>query len=263
MARKNSLGLRVITAEAMRKAIAEFNELGRVKFLKQYRFSRSSKFYLMYEQRLYDSKALVAAAFRHATGKRLANTEFGGGAQTKAVFSRLSKTDPKIATPFEDKFGELRNLSTEYDQVPDDYAGLRQLGFSKWIPIGEYKNLNTGRLPGVYVIAKSSRQPGKMPINDKRIVYVGETVEQDLRTRLDQFNRTISGGEGHAGGKTLRKKGFKRKGLWFAVRSFPLGYRLERGSAKSLRSAQIRHLERTLLSEYVRANQAYPIGNSK
>jgi len=45
------------------KAIEEFNELGVTKFFKRYDSSRSSKFYLMFRDRLYDTKALVSAAY--------------------------------------------------------------------------------------------------------------------------------------------------------------------------------------------------------
>lgn len=263
MGRKNTTDLTVINAGAMGQAIREFDELGRVRFLREYRFSRSSKFYLMYDQRLYDSKALVAAAYRHATGTRLPNTAFGGGEQTRAVFRRLSKADPKITEPFEDEFGELRNLATEFDRIPERYGNLRQLGFSDWIRLERYNDLNTGQLPGVYVIAESARKPGKMPINDTQIVYIGETVEQGLRKRLYQFDRTIRGKAGHAGGKTLRKRRIKPKDLWVSIRCFPLRYGVKLAVAKSHRSALIRALERTLLSEYVHANDAYPIGNSR
>lgn len=263
MGRKKTTDLTVINAEAMGQAITEFDELGRVRFLREYRFSRSSKFYLMYGQRLYDSKALVASAYRHATGRRLPNTAFGGGEQTKAVFRRISEKDPEFNSVFEDELGELRNLSTEYDRIPEGYTDLRHLGFSNWIPNQHYNVLKTGRLPGVYVIAEPGAQPGKMPVNDERIVYVGETVDQDLRTRLGQFNRTLFKSEAHAGAKTLRKKGFKPEGLWIAVRSFPLGYGIEQSHAEALRSAQIRYLERSLLLAYVRSNKRYPAGNSK
>jgi hypothetical protein len=84
--RKISPGLAVIDARAMRAAIEEFKARGRVQFLKRYGFSRSSKFYFIFEQRLYDTKVLVAAAYRHATGKMLRHTQFGGGAQTSAFF---------------------------------------------------------------------------------------------------------------------------------------------------------------------------------
>jgi hypothetical protein len=116
----------------------------------------------------------------------------------------------------------------------------------------------------VYVIAHSNRRPHKIPIIDRRVVYIGETVDQSLRERLYQLRRSIfHGNSGHAGGVTLRTKGYHCKRLWLAIRSFPLGYGIEDAFAESLRSAQIRHLERTLLYEYVQTVRAYPRGNSR
>jgi hypothetical protein len=247
----------------MRKAIAEFNEEGRARLLKRYGFSRSSKFYLIYKQRFYDTKVLVAAAYRHAIGKRLHHTEFTGGARTQAVFRKLAQQDSDFAQVFEDKLGELRNLSTEYDRIPNAWTHPRELGFSKWIPLAKYDDLQTGRLPGVYVIADSSRQPGGIPIIDKRVVYIGETVDQSLCRRLYQLNRAVGGYSGHSGGTTLYKKEYRCERLWLSIRSFPLGYGLKDGLAKSLRPALIRHLERTLLYEYVRTIGSYPAGNTK
>ena len=50
----------------------------------------------------------------------------------------------------EDALGELRNLATEYDRIPRAWTDLRELGFSNWIPLAKYADLNnrlaTGRL---------------------------------------------------------------------------------------------------------------------
>lgn len=78
--------LTVINARAMRKAIEEFNKKGRAQFLKQYGFLRSSKFYLIFGQQLYDTKPLVAAAYWHVTGNTLRHTEFSGGPQVQQSF---------------------------------------------------------------------------------------------------------------------------------------------------------------------------------
>ena len=97
--RQTSVKLSVIDEIALLEAIEEYNGLGRAKFLKKYGFSRSSKFYLIHEKRLYDTKALVSAAYRHATGKRLAHDRFGGGAQTVAIFQRLKKDVNRFRHP--------------------------------------------------------------------------------------------------------------------------------------------------------------------
>ena len=138
MPRRISPGLAVIDARAMREAIADFNSKGRIQFLKRYSFSRLSKHYLIFGQRLYDTKALVAAAYRHASGKILRHTEFSGGDQTRAVFRRLAQRDSDLGRLFEDSLGELSNLSAAYDRIPRAWTNLRELGFSKWIPLPEY-----------------------------------------------------------------------------------------------------------------------------
>jgi len=263
MLRRMSRGLAVIDAQAMKKAIAEFNERGRAQFLKRYGLLRSSKFYLIFGQRLYDTKALVAAAYRYATGKWLRYTKFSGGPQTQSVFRRLAQQDSNFEWVFEDTLCELRNLSTEYDRIPRAWTKVSELGFSKWIPLSKFAALNTGWLPGIYVIASSSQRPKGISIIDKRVVYIGETVDQNLHRRLYQLQRSLEGGTGHSGGVTLRVKGYHRKRLWLAIRSFPLGYGLDDAFAESFRAAQIRHLERTLLYEYVRTVHVYPPGNTK
>jgi hypothetical protein len=258
-----SPGLASINPQAMRKAIAEFNDLGRVQFLKQYGFGRSSKYYLRFGQRLYDTKALLAAAYRIATGKPLSFNQFSGGFQTLAVFRRLAHEDSDFSQTFEDRFCELRNLTTEFDRIPPVQTDVRELGFSDWIPLRKYADLKTGWLPGVYVIAHSRQQPHQISVIDKRIIYIGETVEQNLQKRLYQLKHSLfEGKSGHGGGTTMRSKGYHNKRLWLAVRGFPLGYSLNDAFAKSLRSAQIRYLERLLLYEYVITVDHYPPGNS-
>jgi len=257
--------LSVVDAKALLMAIREFNHLGRAKFLRKYAFSRSWKFYLIYRQRIYDTKALVGAAYRHATGRKLTSENFGGGLQTEAVFRRIKKEDNRFTNCkfFEDTLGELSNLSGEFDRLPRAQSNLRKLGFSKWILLQCYKELHTRWLPGVYVIADCASRPTKMSIIDKSVVYIGETVDQTLHKRLYQFNCSLDGRSGHSGGATLRKKNVPRRRLWLSVRSFPLAYQLDDQFARSFRSSQIRWLERTLLHEYIHANRTYPQGNSK
>lgn len=257
--------LTAIDAAALLAAIGEFNRLGRTKFLAAYGFSRSSKFYAFHQDRLYDTKALVAAAFRHAMGKRIGNHQFSGGAQTTKVLVRIKKQDLRFRRlkVFEDSLGELRNLSGEYDRIPRAFNKVKELGFSKWIPLARFRQLNTGELPGVYVVAASRSQPFRISIVDPCVVYVGETVGQSLHKRLYQLGRSLRGKLAHSGGLTLGKKGFKGKSLWLAIRSFPLAYGMTNDVAEALRSSQIRSLERTILHEYVLKNERYPAGNSK
>jgi hypothetical protein len=81
---------------------------------------------LIYGQRLYDTKALVAAAYRYATRKRLRHSQFSGGEQTQAVFGRVARDDSSFNQIIDDRLGELRNLSTEYDRIPRPWPRANQ-----------------------------------------------------------------------------------------------------------------------------------------
>jgi 5-methylcytosine-specific restriction enzyme A len=58
----------VVTAEAVKMAVAEFNELGRGAFLKKYGFRQSQYYLLHFEGSEYDSKAIIGAAFGYLPG---------------------------------------------------------------------------------------------------------------------------------------------------------------------------------------------------
>ena len=53
------------SSEAVRKALDEFDDLGRDAFLKKYGFGRSARFVLRHEGREYDAKAVIGAAHGH------------------------------------------------------------------------------------------------------------------------------------------------------------------------------------------------------
>lgn len=53
------------SAEAVRKALKEFDDLGRDAFLKRYGYGRSARFVLSHEGREYDAKAVIGAAHGH------------------------------------------------------------------------------------------------------------------------------------------------------------------------------------------------------
>lgn len=66
---------------AVELALAEFDRLGRDAFLRRYGFGRSLAYYLVHEGRLYDSKAILAAAHGYQFPDRgpLRSTQFNGG----------------------------------------------------------------------------------------------------------------------------------------------------------------------------------------
>jgi hypothetical protein len=76
------VAIRDITSNTVLAAIREYDELGQSEFLERYGFGRARKFVLVLDGKTYDSKAIVGAAHRHATGKALPAAAFSGGVHT-------------------------------------------------------------------------------------------------------------------------------------------------------------------------------------
>ena len=90
--------------QAVIDALDEFDRIGRTPFLKKYRFGRAQRYLLRRGTRLYDSKAIAAAAHGYQFGRPLRNHELYGG---------LSSAVPK-----------LRELGFEIvDTVPEVDSG--------------------------------------------------------------------------------------------------------------------------------------------
>lgn len=82
---------------------------------------------------------------------------------------------------------------------------LPDLHFSPWYAWEKRSQYPLRRYPGVYLLAIDKRTDlhGKTPSwND--VVYIGMTNSRGgLASRWRQFNRTINGGSGHSGGRTV------------------------------------------------------------
>lgn len=80
--------------------------------------------------------------------------------------------------------------------------------FSKWVFWQERNNLDNIKLPGIYIIALSDKNiAGKIFSWRKEIIYVGMTNSQGgLKSRLQQFDNTIKGKDGHGGAKRVQFK---------------------------------------------------------
>jgi len=78
------MGLNDITRAGVEKAIAEFDELGRDRFLEKYGFGPARSYFLKIGGRLYDSKAIAGAAhgYDFPDDGPLTPDEFSGGEQT-------------------------------------------------------------------------------------------------------------------------------------------------------------------------------------
>jgi len=77
----------VVTAEYVRRAIAECDRLGHIEFRGKYGFGEALVYDLVYEGRRYDSKAVLGVAYIFANGER--PSHYSGGAAT--VVPRLRK----------------------------------------------------------------------------------------------------------------------------------------------------------------------------
>ncbi|WP_207624599.1 hypothetical protein [Rhodococcus sp. D-46] len=71
-----------VTRESVLKAIGECDELGHEQFLAKHGFAPARLYKIQYEERKYDSKAIVGVAHGYATGKVLDAAQFSGGQAT-------------------------------------------------------------------------------------------------------------------------------------------------------------------------------------
>jgi hypothetical protein len=77
--------------------------------------------------------------------------------------------------------------------------------FSKWVRWSERNSLENIHCPGIYAIARSSRNIAGEPFTmRKEIVYFGMTnARSGLKSRMQQFENTINGKRGHGGAQRV------------------------------------------------------------
>ena len=131
--------------------------------------------------------------------------------------------------------------------------------FAPWVPWSERSSV-LPQLPGVYLLGEfRSGAPPDRPDLRSKVVYIGETCGQSLRSRLGQFQRSgFLGKSGHSGGETFAGiYGAVTDPNWLYV-SFMAVDEPEPGA-----SALIRYTERALLWMHVKEHGVYPICNRK
>jgi hypothetical protein len=69
---------------AILQALAEYDRLGQAAFLRKYNFGPARQYYLLYDGRRYDSKAIAGAAHRYQFTQPLRAADFSGGEATVA-----------------------------------------------------------------------------------------------------------------------------------------------------------------------------------
>lgn len=83
--------------EAVKKAIAEFDTLGRDAFLKLYGFAHARGYFILADGKRYDSKAIAGVAHMHQHGSLLTADMFSGGDST--VARQLEKVGFEVTRP--------------------------------------------------------------------------------------------------------------------------------------------------------------------
>ena len=81
-------------------------------------------------------------------------------------------------------------------------------GFAKWAKWADRNDMQSTHLPGVYAIALSTKDISGTTFSWRReIIYIGMTNSKGgLKSRLQQFDNTIKGGDGHGGAHRVRFK---------------------------------------------------------
>jgi 5-methylcytosine-specific restriction protein A len=68
-----------VTADDVRRALAEYDRLGAKEFFAQHGFAPTTTYEMLEAKKLYPPKAILGTAYELATGERLASTDFEGG----------------------------------------------------------------------------------------------------------------------------------------------------------------------------------------
>ncbi|MCX6996138.1 MAG: hypothetical protein NTV49_03410 [Kiritimatiellaeota bacterium] len=135
--------------------------------------------------------------------------------------------------------------------------------FSEWMRWPTHWQHSGIRNPGVYLLARFENDaPTEVDALDPRVLYVGETCNQTLETRLYQFSRSAFRRKtGHSGGWTFCDRFNRGKPAdppdWLFVSLLPVTL------AEPKRSVWIRLVERQILWDFVGKRDRLPQCNGK
>ena len=140
--------------------------------------------------------------------------------------------------------------------------------FCKWTKWDKRNNLDSLKYPGVYVIAYSTDDISENNFGwIEDIVYIGMTnSKKGLKSRLQQFENTISGKyNNHGGAKRVIFKydyGSLKKNLYVSVRPFKCD--VSSDSVKDLLvMGKVAEYEYICFSKYVEQFKCLPMGNNR
>lgn len=78
-------------------AVHEYDELGQSRFLEKYGFAPARAYRLLIDDRSYDSKAILGAAYGYATGRALSSHQFSGGVSNHGAAWALLRLGFEVA----------------------------------------------------------------------------------------------------------------------------------------------------------------------
>ncbi|QDX26731.1 HNH endonuclease [Sphingomonas suaedae] len=91
------MSLANLTSEAVLKAIAEYDDIGKAAFLANYGFADAKRYWIIQDGQRYPSKAIASAAHKHIDGHPLSAPAFSGG--EGHVVRKLRQLGFEVETP--------------------------------------------------------------------------------------------------------------------------------------------------------------------
>ena len=136
---------------------------------------------------------------------------------------------------------------------------LPRIEFTPWFRWKERNKIENSDKPGLYMLSKFKIvPPGSADPLDENIVYFGETCNQSLKGRWNQFERSAFHlKRGHSGGRTYREI-YGDMGRDLYVAALPVVI-----ANQDLRSSFIRFVERKLILDFVMRWKKLPKCNRK
>lgn len=164
----------VTDARAVQRALAEFDTIGRSAFLSKYQFGPARRYFIAYDGKLYDSKAILGAAHGYQYGSPLRHEEFDGGDVGAAEALRrlgftIEKSDfESVAEPRTLKLGDAYTRREIHDIFSPDTHFQPQRG-----PWGIWGIVEVPDRPGDYVLLVTLGQSQGDHVFDESITEDG------------------------------------------------------------------------------------------
>jgi 5-methylcytosine-specific restriction protein A len=121
-----------LTREAVERAIAEYDAVGRDAFLDRYGYRPARSYFLMYEGRSYDSKAIVGVAHKYVSPSSapLQPADFSGGEKTVARTLENLGFEVRVDTALVDTPYEVGRTYNRREDIHAKFGGQQQGGIS-------------------------------------------------------------------------------------------------------------------------------------